>query len=85
MILRAALVALLVTGGGLAYTLWRLNIIRADLAVATARINGYEQHQKYLARLRDLNDDWAVIVEEVGTSDEALSDYLSRAAGRLWP
>lgn len=85
MILRAALIAVLVMGGALGFTIWQLRAVRADLVQAEARIRGYEHHQKYLARLRDLNDDYAVIVEEVSQSDEALSDYLSRAAGRLWP
>ncbi len=85
MITRALLALVIILAALVGWSHWRYVRTEAKLDVAEARIVGYEEQQRFLKRMREINEGWDQVEKEIGESDAPLSDYLGSAADRLWP
>lgn len=87
--MRALLAAIVL--GVIALCGWQwhqLDTLRADLASAQAAVEGYKELDKFRLKQQAAAIEAAALDQELSQgvgADAPLSDYLRRAAGRVWP
>ncbi len=86
--IRAGLAVLVLVLAFAGWQSWRLQAARADLARAEAALLGYQEADRWRAaedRRRAARSALDLDLQQGAGSDAALSDYLRRGAGRVWP
>lgn len=66
----------------------QLETLRTDLATAHAQIEGYKELDKFRLKQQAAAIEAAALDRELSEGvggDAPLSDYMRRAAGRVWP
>lgn len=80
---------LLAIGLTLCAWMWhQIDIMQADLTTARAQIEGYKELDKFRLKQQAAAIEAAALDQELSEGvggDAPLSDYMRRAAGRVWP
>ncbi len=87
--MRELLAAFVLGVFGLTAWQWhRLDTLRANLTSARAQIEGYKELDKFRLKQQAAALEAAALDQELSEGvggDAPLSDYMRRAAGRVWP
>jgi hypothetical protein len=86
--IRAAGLALLICAGALIWQYRAIDLVRADLATARARVAGYEAAAQWRRAQEAAAVEAAALDLELSKgvgADAPVSDYLRGGAGRVWP
>lgn len=91
-VIRVLALVLVAVTVGFAFTLHTLQNTRAELAAAEARAAAFEEaariHRRHVVQLEAAKAEAGALdreLQEGEGADAALSDYLVRGAGRVWP